>query len=130
MVNDPISDMIIRIKNAYLARLTTVTLPSSNVKKNLGKIFVEQGFIKELKEKTDSSKKELILTLHYKNKRPAISDVKIVSKPSLRVYVSKNNIPKVLGGLGISILSTPKGLMTGKNAHKLGLGGELLLKVW
>lgn len=130
MVSDPISDMIIRIKNAYLARLTTVTLPSSNMKKNLGKILVEQGFIKELKEKTDSSKKELTLTLHYKNKIPAIEDVKIVSKPSLRVYVSKNNIPRVLGGLGISILSTSKGLMVGKNAHKLGLGGELLLKIW
>lgn len=130
MVNDPISDMIIRIKNAYLARLTTVALPYSNVKRNLGKILVEQQFIKEVKEKNEGVTKELILTLRYENKQPAVSDVKIISKPSLRVYVSKTNIPKVLGGLGIAILSTSKGMMTGKEANKKGLGGELLLKIW
>ena len=130
MNNDPFSDMIIRIKNAYLARLVTVVLPYSNVKKHLGKILVEQGFLKEVKEMNDTPKKQLILTLRYENKRPALSDVRIISKPSLRVYVAKNKIPRVLGGLGISIVSTSKGLMTGKDAQKKGLGGELLLKIW
>lgn len=130
MVNDAISDMIIRIKNAYLAHLVQTSIPCSQLTKNLGKILVKESFLKGIKETDDRGSRQLTLLLKYDGKKPALTDVKIISKPSLRIYVSKNKIPKVLGGLGVSILSTSQGLKTGLEAKKEGLGGELLLKIW
>ena len=130
MVNYPVSDMIIRIKNAYLARRRKLMMPYSTLKENMGKILAKERFLEGVKTTSEKGKKQLVVTLKYENKRPAITDVKVISRPSLRVYVSKQKIPMVLGGLGITILSTPRGVMTGSSAKKEGLGGELLLKVW
>lgn len=130
MVNYQVSDMAIRIKNAYLVRSKTTSLPYSKLTKVLADILVKEGFLQDAKVKSGKWKKMLVLELRYEGKRSVLTDVEIVSKPSLRVYVSKRKIPRVLGGLGISILSTSKGLMTGAKALKLGLGGELMLKVW
>ena len=130
MINDAISDMIIRIKNAYLANLKETVIPYSKLTKSLGEILVKEGFLKAVKETGDGNKRKLTAFLKYDGKRSALTDVKIISKPSLRVYVSKNKIPRVLGGLGISILSTSQGLKTGLNAQKENLGGEFLLKIW
>lgn len=130
MINNAISDMIIRIKNAYLANLKETAIPYSKLTKSLGEILVKEGFLKALKETGDGNKRKLTVFLKYDGKRSALTDVKIISKPSLRVYVSKNKIPRVLGGLGISIISTPQGLKTGFNAKKENLGGEFLLKIW
>lgn len=130
MVNDPISDMLIRIKNAYLARHRQTQIPYSRLKENLGDILVRTRFLKDLKVESIGLKKYLIATLKYEGKHPTLTDVAIVSKPSLRIYVSRGKIPRVLGGLGICILSTSKGLMTGKEALGKKLGGELLCKIW
>lgn len=130
MINDPVSDMLIRIKNAYLARHRQTSMPYSRLKNSLGEILVNEGFIKESKVKDREGLKDLTLTLMYKDRQPVLTDLEIISKPSLRIYVSKKRIPRVLGGLGICILSTPKGLMTGDAALKKGLGGELLCKIW
>jgi len=129
MINDPIADFLIRIKNGYLAKKTEVSVPYSKIKENLGKILVEEGYLEKLKIKNEKLK-IIELTLKYEGKRPALTDVQRVSKPGLRIYVDKTKIPKVLGGLGITIISTPKGLMTDKEARKKGLGGEVICKVW
>lgn len=144
MLSDPIADFLARIKNGYLARKKEMIVPYSKLKENLAKILVEEGYLKEGKRQKArlpslqqaggqaKSKKqdELILTLKYEGKKPALTDVQRVSKPGLRIYVGKRKIPKVLGGLGIVIISTSKGLMTDKQARKKGLGGELVCKVW
>jgi len=139
MINDPIADFLIRIKNGYLAKKTEVSVPYSKIKENLGKILVEEGYLEKLKipacpagrrNPKSEIRKNLVLTLKYEKKKPALTDVQRVSKPGLRIYVDKTKIPKVLGGLGITIISTPKGLMTDKEARKKGLGGEVICKVW
>lgn len=130
MVSDAISDMLIRIKNAYLARHKDVTVPYSKLKKSLSEILVKEGFAKEVKVENSGAKKNLLITLRYEGRKPVLTNLKIISKPSLRFYVTKNRIPRVLGGLGISVLSTSKGLMTGFKAQKEKIGGELLFKMW
>ncbi|TSC54384.1 MAG: small subunit ribosomal protein S8 [Microgenomates group bacterium LiPW_16] len=132
MLSDPIADFLARIKNGYLARKKEMTVPYSKLKENLAKILVEEGYLKEGKRQKAKGKSEdeLILTLKYEGKKPALTDVQRVSKPGLRIYVGKRKIPKVLGGLGIVIVSTSKGLMTDEQARKKGLGGELVCKVW
>ncbi|MBI4100083.1 30S ribosomal protein S8 [Candidatus Microgenomates bacterium] len=115
-------DMLIRIKNGYLAKKDQVTVRWSKINEAVAKILVEKNFLKSLKVK-DS---ELILTLAP----GALTDVKIISKPSLRIYVKKNQLPQVLGGMGIAIISTPAGLLTDKDARAKGLGGEVLCEVW
>lgn len=126
MVNDPISDMLTRIRNGYLVKNQTVSLPWSKLKENLAEILVKSGY---LLEKT-KEERDLVLKLKYNGKVPAVTNIKRISKPSLRIYAGKNKLPKVLGGAGISIISTPQGLMTNKEAYKKNLGGEVICEVF
>lgn len=130
MVNDPIADTLIQIKNSYLADLEQVTVSYSKMKHELIKLLVNYGFVKSFDLVNDGYKKKIVIELKYENKKAAMTNCLPVSKPGLRVYVNKNNIPKVFGGLGITVLSTPKGLMTGYEARKKKLGGELICKIW
>jgi len=126
MVNDPIGDMLIQIKNAALAKKGVVELPYSKLKKALGDILLREGYVTSVAKIGEDPKAQLRIGINAS----AITDVKRVSKPGLRRYVNKSNIPTVVGGMGIAILSTPAGLMTGKEARKAGTGGELLCKIW
>jgi len=130
-VNDPIADMLTRIRNALMAGHEQVTMPASKMKLAIAKILKEEGFIEDFELLSDGVKKSLRLKLKYLGKRePAITGLKRVSKPGLRVYVGAGEIPRVYGGLGIAILSTSQGVMTGKEAWRRRLGGELLCYVW
>lgn len=132
MLSDPIADFLARIKNGYLSKKKEIAVPYSKFKENLAKILVEEGYLINSKKQKVKSKKhdKLILTLKYEGKKPILTDVQRISKPGLRIYVDKTKIPRVLGGLGITIVSTPKGLMTDSEARKKGLGGEVICKVW
>lgn len=130
MVQDPIGDMLIQIKNAALAKNTVIELPYSKLKMALGKILFEEGYIASLEKVGRDPKANLRVGIKYVNEASAITDVKRISKPGLRWYVAKDKIPVVVGGMGIAILSTPSGIMTGRDAKKKGIGGELLCKVW
>lgn len=125
MINDTIADMLIRIKNGYLARKDMVIVPLSKTNEKLSRILVAEGFLKEAKVK-----KDLELFLKYAGKSPAIVDVRRISKPGLRVYAPSQKIPRVKLGYGITIVSTSSGLMTGKQAKKKNLGGEVICQVW
>ena len=130
MVNDPIADMLTRIRNAVMARHDTVVIPASRMKLAIAKILKQEGFIADyavIKGKVDRSIK---VTLKYMDNLPAVNGLERVSKPGLRVYVGHGEIPRVYGGLGISILSTSKGVVIGHEAWKQKLGGELLCHVW
>ncbi len=129
MMTDPIADMIIRIKNAYLANHREVRVPHSRLKEALAKMMSKEGFLGQVNTREDSGK-VLVLTLLYKNNQPVLTNLKRVSKPGRRVYVNHTSIPRVLGGLGITIVSTPQGLMTGHQAKKSGIGGEVLCAIW
>jgi small subunit ribosomal protein S8 len=130
-ISDVIADMFTRIRNAGSAKHATVDIPASNVKSAIADILLEEGYVKNI-EKIDDGKQGVIrVTLKYTaNKKMAISCIKRISKPGLRVYASKDELPRVLNGLGIAIISTSKGIMTDKNARKLGLGGEVMAMVW
>ncbi len=130
MVNDPIGDMLIQIKNATLAKKANLELPYSKLKKALGDILVREGYVKSVEKIGSDPKAMLKIAIQYTNGLSAITDVKRVNKPGLRWYVNKSKIPTVVGGMGIAILSTPAGLMTGKEARAKGTGGELLCKIW
>ncbi|MDD3648342.1 MAG: 30S ribosomal protein S8 [Candidatus Dojkabacteria bacterium] len=133
MVTDTIGDYLTRIRNAQLRKKKVVSVPSSKILKAMSQILKEEGFImdfEETGEKTDIQK-SLKLTLKYSNDdKAAISGLKRISKPGVRTYVGYRNIPKVLGGFGITILTTSKGLMTGSRAKEMKIGGEYLCKVW
>ncbi|MFA6930837.1 MAG: 30S ribosomal protein S8 [Lentisphaeria bacterium] len=132
-MSDPIADMLTRIRNASAAKLPTVNMPSSNTRVALAETLKDAGYVEEFKvEELGSNKKELTLTLKYKgkNQSPAIEGLRRVSKPSCRVYVSSTEIPRVLGGLGVAILTTSNGLLTDREARKRNIGGELLCYVW
>ena len=131
-VTDPIADMLTRIRNALMVRHDSVMIPSSNVKEAVAKILKEEGFIEDYEVATGSSPQDVLkLYLHYRDKDvPAIFGLKRVSRPGLRVYVRKGEIPRYYGGLGVAILSTSKGVMTGKQAWREEVGGELLCYVW
>jgi small subunit ribosomal protein S8 len=130
-VTDPIADMLTRVRNASAARHREVTLPSSKVKRELARILVEEGFIDSFDTAADGVQEMLTLRLKYvEGKTPVVSGLKRISKPGLRVYARKTEIPRVLGGLGIAVLSTSHGIMTGSQARKLNLGGEVLCYVW
>ena len=131
-VTDPIADMLTRIRNAIMVRHDSVMIPASNMKVALAKILKDEGFVEDYSVKHDSSPQGVIkLYLHYReNKAPAISGLKRVSRPGLRVYVGKGEIPRYYGGMGVAILSTSKGVMVGKQAWHDGTGGELLCYVW
>ncbi len=128
---DPISDMIARIKNASRMGHDNVTLPSSNLKESVAEVLVEEGYIAEYEvEELPGNKKELKLGLNYNEGEPVIDGMEKVSKPSRRVYVSKEEIPQVLDGLGTAVLSTSRGIMSDRDAREDQVGGELLFKVW
>lgn len=130
MVTDPIGDMISQIKNAFMAGNSEVVLPYSRMKESVAKILCDTGYLKFVESVGDIPKKGLKLTLMYTNKIPAMTDIKRKSKPGLRVYVGRNAIPTVVSGMGVAILSTPAGVMTGMEAKKRNIGGELLCIVW
>ena len=131
VVTDTIADMLTRIRNANSMGYTEVTVPASNLKEDIAKILKEEGFIKDYKVKSEDNKKNLELTLKYGNKKErVITGLKRISKPGLRVYVKSDEVPRVLNGLGIAIISTSKGLMTDKEARKQNLGGEVLAYIW
>ena len=130
-VTDPIADMLTRIRNASMARHREVTLPSSKVKREIARVLAEEGFIDGYKTSSDGIQEYLELGLKYiEGKSPVVAGLKRISKPGLRVYARKTEIPRVLGGLGIVILSTSHGIMTGTDARKQNLGGEVLCYVW
>jgi small subunit ribosomal protein S8 len=130
-VTDPIADFMTRIRNAQSAMHETVTLPHSRIKEAISRILKEEGYIASYKTGQTNSFKEISITLKYLgDRKPAIRTLKRLSKPGRRVYVAKDEIPDVLGGLGINILSTSRGVLTGKSAKREGVGGELLLEVY
>ena len=132
MVNDSIADMLTRIRNAQTARHETVTLETSIMKKSIAQILLDEGYISAFDEVENAGKnKNLVISLKYVNRnQKVITGLKRISKPGRRIYASCEELPKVLGGLGIVIVSTSKGVMTDREARKLGIGGEVLAYVW
>ena len=131
VINDPIADMLTRIRNGLIARHDSVTIPASNMKKAIAKILLDEGYIKSVDFIDDGLQGQIKLTLKYaQGKESVIRGLKRISKPGLRVYAKNDEIPKVLGGLGIAIISTSKGVMTDKAARNAGIGGEVLAYIW
>ncbi|MDD4378157.1 MAG: 30S ribosomal protein S8 [Eubacteriales bacterium] len=130
-VTDPIADMLTRIRNANSSKHITVDVPASNMKKSIADILAEEGYIKGYEFTEDGKQGIIRINLKYgANKQSIISGLKRISKPGLKVYVNKDEIPKVLGGLGIAIISTSQGVMTDKNARRQRIGGEVLAFIW
>jgi small subunit ribosomal protein S8 len=135
-ITDPIADMLTRIRNIAMAQQSLVSMPSSTLKVEVARILQEEGYLEsyEVVEGKVSSQKILRLRLKYigerRHRRPIITGLQRVSRPGCRVYTAKKDIPWVLSGIGIAILSTPKGVMTDQRARKIGVGGEILCKVW
>ena len=130
-MTDPIADMLTRIRNANQNRAKTVSMPSSKMKEEIAKILKDEGFVEEFSIEENDVQNTLTLTLKYGQKKErVITGLKRVSKPGLRVYSKAEDLPKVLNGLGIAIISTSKGLKTDKEARELGIGGEVLAYVW
>lgn len=130
-VTDSVADMLTRIRNANAAKHDTVMVPASNMKKAIAQILVDEGYIKSFTVEEDGKQGIITITLKYgPNKSPVITGLRRVSKPGLRIYTSCEDMPKVMKGLGIAILSTPKGVMTDKEARKANVGGEVLAFVW
>jgi len=130
MVTDPIADMITRIKNGAGAMLESVDIPASKMKISIADILLREGYIKGYKFIEDSKQGILRVNLKYFKSRHVVTGIQKISKPGRRVYIGVDEIPKVMDGLGISILSTSKGIMTNSRANELNIGGELLIKVW
>nr|YP_009298082.1 ribosomal protein S8 [Plocamium cartilagineum]AOM68020.1 ribosomal protein S8 [Plocamium cartilagineum] len=132
MVNDTISDMLTRIRNANLAKHQIVQVPATKMTKNIVKVLREEGFIAEFEEIGENFRQYLLISLKYKGKHKlsVITALKRISKPGLRVYANHKELPRVLGGIGIAIISTSKGVMTDRNARHYGLGGEVLCYIW
>lgn len=130
MVNDPIGDMLVQIRNATLAKKDTIELPYSKLKKALGEVLVKEGYIGAVSKVGEDPKARLRISMKYVDGQSVITGVTRISKPGLRRYVDTQSIPTVVGGMGIAVLSTPMGLLTGKDAKKKHTGGELLCKVW
>lgn len=130
--NDTIADMLTRIRNASLARHQTTEVPSTKMTRSIAKVLSEEGFITDSNEVGEGVKKKLVISLKYKgkNRKPIIKTLKRVSKPGLRVYSNRKELPRVLGGIGIAIISTSSGIMTDRDARRQGLGGEVLCYVW
>ena len=131
VINDPIADMLTRIRNGLIARHDSVTMPASNMKKSIAKILLDEGYIKSVDYVDDGLQGQIKIVLKYmQGKESVIKGLKRISKPGLRVYARNDEIPKVLGGLGIAIVSTSKGVMTDKEARNAGVGGEVLAYIW
>ena len=130
-MTDPIADMLTRIRNANQNRAKTVSMPSSKMKEEIAKILKDEGFVEEFSIEENDVQNTLTLTLKYGQKKErVITGLKRVSKPGLRVYSKAEDLPKVLNGLGIAIISTPKGIMTDKKARKENVGGEVIAYIW
>lgn len=130
-ITDPIADMLTRIRNANNSRHTTVDIPASNMKKAIAKILLDEGYVKNVEYIDDSTQGIIRVTLKYaENKQKVLTGLKRVSKPGLRIYASKEELPRVLKGLGIAIISTSKGIMTDKEARRQNVGGEVLAFIW
>ncbi|HEY9765935.1 MAG TPA: 30S ribosomal protein S8 [Chroococcales cyanobacterium] len=132
-VTDPIADMLTRIRNANTANLPTVNVPQSKVKVEIARVLKEEGFISDFEDVADGTTpfRNIHITMKYaQNRQRIITGIKRISKPGLRVYAGKQELPRVLGGLGIAIVSTPKGIMTDRSARRSNLGGEILAFVW
>jgi|TARA_B100002052_G_scaffold271899_1_gene273145 small subunit ribosomal protein S8 len=129
---DPISDMLTRIRNACEKRHQTTNIPASRMSRSIAKVLQQEGFISEIAEEGEGVKKHLVLSLKYSGKQrvPTIRSVQRVSKPGLRIYTNRRDLPKVLGGLGVAIISTSKGVMSDRDARKEGVGGEVLCYVY
>ena len=131
VINDPIADMLTRIRNAQVARHDSVTLPASNMKKAIAKILLDEGYVKSVENLNEGIQVSIKITLKYQDKKqPVIVGLRRISKPGLRVYATCEELPKVLGGLGIAIVSTSRGVMTDRAARKENIGGEVLAFVW
>ena len=131
VINDPIADMLTRIRNGLIARHDSVTMPASNMKKAIAKILLDEGYIKSVDYVDDGLQGQIKIALKYvQGRESVIKGLKRISKPGLRVYARNDEIPKVLGGLGIAIVSTSKGVMTDKAARNAGIGGEVLAYIW
>jgi len=129
-ITDTIADLLTRIRNASAAKHESVDVPASNMKKAIANILLEEGYVREVEIIDDNKQGIIRITLKYLDKKSVISGLKRISKPGLRVYAGKEELPKVLGGLGIALISTSKGVMTDKEARKQGVGGEVLAYVW
>ena len=130
-ITDPIADMLTRIRNANNSRHVTVDIPASNMKKAIAEILLKEGYVKNVEIIDDNTQGVIRITLKYaENKQKVLSGLKRVSKPGLRIYASKDELPRVLKGLGIAIISTSKGIMTDKEARKQNVGGEVLAFIW
>lgn len=130
-MTDPIADMLTRIRNANLVRHANVEVPASNMKKTIAQILSDEGFIRGFEVIEDEKQGTIKITMKYdENKDRVITGLKRISKPGLRVYAKRNEVPRVLGGLGIAIISTSHGIMSDKQARKAGLGGEVICYVW
>nr|YP_010618742.1 Ribosomal protein S8 [Rhodomelopsis africana]WAX02755.1 Ribosomal protein S8 [Rhodomelopsis africana] len=132
MINDMISDMLTKIRNANLAKHQIVQVPATKMTRNIIKVLQQEGFIYKFEEIESDLKNQILVSLKYKgkNKKPIITELKRISKPGLKVYASHKELPKVLGGIGIAIISTSKGIMADKTARQFGLGGEVLCYIW
>ena len=129
--SDPIADMLTRVRNALTARHQKVDVPASKLKMEIARILKDEGYILNYKMAEDGAQKTIRLYLKYTAaNQPAISKIERISRPGCRVYVGSKEIPRVLGGLGVNILTTPRGLMTGRDARKENIGGELLCQIW
>lgn len=131
VTSDPVADMLTRIRNAVAARHDFVNVPASKLKEAIARVLKDEGYIKDFEVYTEGNRRYLRIHLSYTGKKePVLTGLKRVSKPGLRVYVGKREIPRVYGGLGIAILSTPQGVMTGQEAWRKRIGGEVLCYVW
>jgi small subunit ribosomal protein S8 len=130
--NDTIGDMLTRIRNANLARHQTTDVPSTKMTRSIATVLKEEGFITNFEEVGEGIERRLVITLKYRGKRrqPIINTLKRISKPGLRVYSNRRELPRVLGGIGIAIISTSSGIMTDRDARQTGVGGEVLCYVW
>lgn len=131
-VNDTIADMLTRIRNANMARHQTTKVPSTNMTRSIAKVLKEEGFVSDFEEAGEGVDRHLVIALKYKGRgrQPIITALKRVSKPGLRVYSSSKDLPRVLGGIGIAVVSTSSGIMTDRDARRQGVGGEVLCYVW
>jgi len=129
-ITDPIADMLTRIRNASAARLPVVNIPSSSLKQEIARVLKEKGFVKKFVVVEDGKQGIIKMLLRYTNGTPAIQGIQRLSRPGLRRYANVDKLPKVLNGLGYAIISTSQGVMTDHEARKLGVGGEVLCKVW
>ncbi len=127
-MQDPISDMLTRVRNAHMANLRKVEMPMSKVKQSIARVLKDEGYITDFKV-TEDAKPSLVISLKYHEEKPVIESIKRVSRPGLRIYKGKAELPRVKGGMGIAIVSTPKGVMTDHQARSQGLGGEILCEV-